>query len=117
MYDPIISSDLIRGNIDTIILSVLLQGDNYGYQIIKMLYTKSGNRFELKEPTLYSSLRRMEKQGWIASYWGEETQGGRRKYYRITELGQELYEKNLKEWFLARNLIDRLIAVEEEEEV
>lgn len=117
MYDPIISSDLIRGNIDTIILSVLLQGDNYGYQIIKTLYTKSGNRFELKEPTLYSSLRRMEKQGWIASYWGEETQGGRRKYYKITEHGRELYERNFNEWLTARDLIDRLIAVGEEEEV
>ncbi|CAM5796539.1 MULTISPECIES: PadR family transcriptional regulator [Brevibacillus] len=116
MDETLNNSDLVRGSIDTIILSVLLTGDNYGYQIIKEIYRKSQNRFELKEPTLYSSLRRLEKQKMIESYWGEETQGGRRKYYSITELGRELYRTNCAEWELARNLIDRLIRVEKDVE-
>ncbi|USG66658.1 PadR family transcriptional regulator [Brevibacillus ruminantium] len=114
MEETAYNSDLVRGSIDTIILSVLMLRDNYGYQIIKEIYQKSESRFELKEPTLYSSLRRLEKQNMIESYWGEETQGGRRKYYRITELGRALYQKNCDEWESARDLIDRLIRVENE---
>lgn len=109
--EPILNSELVRGSIDTIILAVLLQEDNYGYQIIKEIYLKSGKQFELKEPTLYSSLRRLEKQGMIESYWGEESQGGRRKYYKITAQGKTLYAENYEEWRMARELIDCLIQV------
>lgn len=68
----VINSDLIRGNIDPIILSVLIPADNYGYSIIKEIYRKSGEQFELKEPTLYSSLKRLEKGGYVESYWGKK---------------------------------------------
>ena len=55
MQESAAFSELVRGSIDTIILNVLLREDNYGYQIIKEIYRKSGREFELKEPTLYSS--------------------------------------------------------------
>lgn len=105
LYD----SDLIRGSIDTIILNVLIHGDNYGYNIIKEIYIKSGNNFELKEPTLYSCLRRLESQKIIESYWGLETQGARRKYYKITKTGKELYKDNYEKWNITRNMIDQLL--------
>ncbi|WP_413375693.1 PadR family transcriptional regulator [Paenibacillus taichungensis] len=109
MDEQAINSDLIRGNIDPIILSVLIPKDNYGYSIIKEIYRKSGERFELKEPTLYSSLKRLEKSGYVESYWGEETQGGRRKYYRITTQGQEVYTQHVQAWHAAKTLIDCMI--------
>lgn len=109
MNESVISSDLIRGNIDTIILCVLLEGDNYGYEIIKTISKNSEGRYELKEPSLYTSLKRLESQKLIESYWGDESQGGRRKYYRITELGKETYKKSLSAWKTARELIDKLI--------
>lgn len=104
-----ISSDLIRGHIDTIILRVLMDEDNYGYEIIKAIRFLSDGRYELKEPSLYTSLKRLEKQGLIESYWGDESQGGRRKYYRITPSGRILFAKALEEWQTARALISRLI--------
>lgn len=107
-------SELVRGSIDTIILNVLLQGDNYGYQIIKEIYLKSGKEFELKEPTLYSSLRRLEAQGALESYWGEESRGGRRKYYRVTGQGKALFNDNYGAWQAVKGLIDRLIQSAEE---
>lgn len=109
MDEQAINSDLIRGNIDPIILSVLIPKDNYGYSIIKEIYRKSEERFELKEPTLYSSLKRLEKSGYVESYWGEETQGGRRKYYRITTQGQEAYTQQVQAWHAAKTLIDCMI--------
>ncbi|MBY0204594.1 PadR family transcriptional regulator [Paenibacillus polysaccharolyticus] len=110
----VINSDLIRGNIDPIILSVLIPADNYGYGIIKEIYRKSGEQFELKEPTLYSSLKRLEKSGYVESYWGEETQGGRRKYYRISSQGREVYQLQVQAWHAAKTLIDCMIATGEE---
>lgn len=109
MIESVAKSDLVRGSIDTIILSVLLDGDNYGYQIIKEIYLKSDGEFELKEPTLYSSLRRLEGQGALESFWGGESRGGRRKYYRVTGAGRVLFRENYAAWRAARDLIDRLI--------
>jgi|GEM_PF-343940 len=114
LLESLHNSDLIRGNIDTFILRVLMDGDNYGYQIIKEIARRSGQRFELKEPTLYSSLRRLEKQELIRSYWGEETQGGRRKYYHLTPQGRERFLRNRSEWKAARVVIDDLIGYGEE---
>lgn len=107
-----ISSDFIRGNIDTIILRVLSKGDTYGYEIIKTIFQDSKGRYELKEPSLYTSLKRLEAQCLIEAYWGDETQGGRRKYYRITQFGEETYKQSLIAWQIARQLLDELISEE-----
>ncbi len=58
---------------------------------------------------MYTAFRRLEKEGLIVSYWGDETQGGRRKYYRLTEEGVERYEQNKKEWKFAKGVLDQLI--------
>ena len=109
-----INSDLIRGHIDAIILRVLLDGDNYGYEIMKSVALHSGNEYELKEPSLYTSLRRLEKLGRIQSYWGDETQGGRRKYYRITPEGRAAYQDALAQWLHASRIITTLLKGESE---
>ena len=109
MNETSISSDLIRGNIDTILLRVLRSRNNYGYEIIKTISKYSSGKYELKEPSLYTSLKRLEAQSLIESYWGDESQGGRRKYYRITNTGEETYQKSLAAWKTAKDLIDTLI--------
>jgi DNA-binding PadR family transcriptional regulator len=58
---------------------------------------------------LYSSFRRLEKEKLITSYWGDESQGGRRKYYRITELGVKKYKINKEEWSFTKKVINKLI--------
>lgn len=104
-----ISSDLLRGHTDTIVLGILMDGDSYGYEIYKRILEKSENLYELKEATLYSSFRRLEQDECIASYWGDETQGGRRKYYRITPLGENTYKHNKEDWEFTKKIIDKLI--------
>src|SRR5690554_3134819 len=104
-----ISTDLIRGHTETIILNILRQGDSYGYEIYKKIIELSGNKYELKEATLYTAFRRLEQGGYITSYWGDETQGGRRKYYRITDEGKKLYEQNEKDWDFAKDVLEKLI--------
>ncbi|MDR2974281.1 MAG: PadR family transcriptional regulator [Propionibacteriaceae bacterium] len=112
MSDPAISPDLLRGNTDTMILRLLLEADHYGYEIVKMLRARSGGELELKEATLYSSLRRLEADGDIQWHWGDETQGGRRKYYRITDRGRETYVRNRTNWEHTKRVVDLLIGGE-----
>ena len=105
-------SDLIRGNIDAIILCTLSSGDSYGYEILKEIATASQGEYEMKEPSLYTSLKRLEKQACVESYWGDETQGARRKYYRITEDGLNELDEATDRWVRVRRIIDRLLNVD-----
>lgn len=107
-----LSSDLIRGHLDTIILGLLKNCDRYGYEICRIVREKSGGEYELKEPSMYSTIRRLESQRLIEAYWGDESQGARRKYYRITESGQKAFEQNLNNWQFAKKIIDKLLEVE-----
>jgi PadR family transcriptional regulator len=109
MIDKKMSSDLLRGHTDTIILKLLMDGDKYGYEITKLVHEHSNGTYELKEATMYSSLKRLENDKHITSYWGDETQGGRRKYYAITESGQELYKNNKQNWNNAKQILDELL--------
>lgn len=104
-----ITPDLIRGHIDTIILKLLSEVDMYGYQISKEIFIKSNKAYELKEASLYSSVKRLEKDGFIQAYWGEESQGGRRKYYKLTDSGKNQLKINLENWQLTKRTIDLLL--------
>lgn len=104
-----ITSDLIRGHTDTIVLATLLEGKKYGYEIFKEILKKSGGKYELKEPTLYSSYKRLEDQGFIAGEWGDSDEDSRRKFYCITEAGHRKYLENKADWNYTKNIIDGLI--------
>lgn len=109
MIDKKLSSDLLRGHTDTIILKLLMDGDKYGYEITKLVYEHSDQLYDLKEATMYSSLKRLENDTHISSYWGDESQGGRRKYYHITESGREVYKENKQNWNYAKQILDQLL--------
>ncbi len=108
--DKSINSDLIRGHINTIILRALYDGDKYGYEIIAEIEGKSHGQYSLKQPTLYSALKRLEKDGYITSYWGGSVGGGRRKYFSLTDEGKTVSEQNQSEWEYSRTIIDSLIS-------
>ena len=108
-----INKEVLKGHIDTLILSLLHSRDMYGYELAKLVRERSGERFELKEGTLYLSLKRLEKNEWISSYWGDEQgPGGRRKYYKLTLLGQEGFKQKRAEWAFVKNLIDSFLGGE-----
>lgn len=80
-----------RGSVNNIILEALNEGDKYGYEIIKQVEEKTNGEIKLKQPSLYSSLGRLEQKGLISSYWGGSDIGGRRHYYYITKDGRHYY--------------------------
>lgn len=104
-----ITSDILRGHTEAIILAHLLEQDSYGYQINKDIMKKTNNAYELKEATLYSAFRRLEQAGYIRTYWGDETVGARRRYYAITDEGIKAYHGYKQEWQEAKEMIDKLL--------
>ena len=109
MSENKITSDLLRGHTDTMILRLLCEADRYGYEIVKLIAERSGDEYELKEATMYSSVRRLEADGEIEWYWGDETQAGRRKYFRITRKGRAVYASNKGNWEYAKRVLDQLL--------
>ena len=108
-----IVGDLIRGHTDAIILARLLQSDSYGYEINKTVFTLSNGQLELKEATLYTAFKRLEEQGYIASYWGDSGAGARRRYYTITPDGRYACHRLLAEWQETKVIMDKLLRSEE----
>ena len=104
-----LTADLVRGHTETIIMAHLVQRESYGYEINKAIQETSGGQYELKEATLYGAFRRLEEGGYIVSFWGDETTGARRRYYRITPEGRSFFEACCEEWQNAKILIDKLI--------
>lgn len=104
-----ISSDIIRGYNDTIILYLLLDEPSYGYEISKRIRELSEERYIIKETTLYSAFSRLEKNGFITSFYGDETGGKRRTYYRITQEGKEYYREKCEEWVLTKDVVECFI--------
>ncbi len=104
-----ITKDMVRGYLTAIVLNVLSQGTSYGYQVTKDINALSGGAYTINEATLYTVFKRLEKSGWIEGYWGDESQGGRRKYYRITAAGKQQLQTERSTWQLAKTTLEALI--------
>jgi PadR family transcriptional regulator PadR len=103
------AADLLRGHTETIVLGVLRRTDRYGFEIYKTIRDATDGRYEIKEATLYATFRRLDKDGLVEAYWGDETQGGRRKYYRITDAGRAVYRQNVLDWTATQQIINTLL--------
>lgn len=105
-----ISSDVIRGYNDTIILFLLMEQPSYGYEVSRQIKQLSEEKYVIKETTLYSAFTRMEKNGYVKSYIKEaEGTGKKRTYYQITEAGKTYYKEKCDEWVLTKEVIEHFI--------
>lgn len=111
MEPQAISSDLIRGHIDTIILYSLIDNDKFAQQISDSIEEKSNKEYKMNQATLYSSLKRLENLKLVTSYWNDSA-SGRRKFFKLTEKGKETVDTNLSNWSYSRSIIDRLMDCE-----
>lgn len=105
----LISSDVMRGFHDLLILSLLAEGDSYAYEIGKEIKLRAAELYQLKETTLYSAFSRLEKNGWISSYDTQETHGRKRVNYTITSDGRKEFKRRKEEWSLITNLMTQFI--------
>src|SRR5919199_2687138 len=92
------SKELLKGAADTLVLSTFVDGEKYGYQVVKELERRSEGFFALKEGTLYPILHRLEKQGLLSGRWETMPNGSERRYYSLTGKGRMALEDKLDEW-------------------
>jgi PadR family transcriptional regulator PadR len=93
-----ISKALMAASTKPIILSILLEGEDYGYNIIQRVKEASGGFLDWSDGMLYPVLQRMEKEGLINSKWIISDEGRHRKYYTITGEGRKELESEMIQW-------------------
>jgi DNA-binding PadR family transcriptional regulator len=103
-----VSKALVAASTKPIILSILVRGEDYGYQIIQRVKEISGGTLEWSDNMLYPVLHRLESDGFIVSRW-KISEGGRlRKYYELTELGRKELETERGQWMDVHKTLSRL---------
>jgi len=103
-----VSKDLIAASATPLILSILAEGDSYGYAIIKRVRDLSGGKMEWTDGMLYPVLHRLEKQGLVESYAETSETGRERKYYRLKKQGSMALAEHRSQWMLVHNTLQQL---------
>ena len=93
-----ISKDLVAASATPLVLSILSEGENYGYAIIKRVHKLSGGQMQWTDGMLYPVLHRLEKQKLIQSKWRESETGRKRKYYKIKKEGTRALKEQQNQW-------------------
>ncbi|MEN6310163.1 MAG: helix-turn-helix transcriptional regulator [Acidobacteriota bacterium] len=90
---------LVAASAKPIVLSLLITGESYGYQILQRVRLVSGGTLKWSSAMLYPVLHRLEKDGLIRSEWKPSEEGRMRKYYMLTDLGREEFVAEKEQWF------------------
>ena len=93
-----LTKELVAASTVPLVLSVLTEGENYGYALIQRVRELSGGKIEWTEGMLYPVLHWMEKEKLIESEWREAETGRKRKYYRLRKEGRKELQKEKEQW-------------------
>jgi len=104
-----IENSLLSGSTPMLVLSLLKDGDKYGYEMVETLAKRSDDTFQLKEGTLYPLLHMMEKEKWVEAYTKAAHNGRMRKYYHLTDIGRQRLDYKEKEWQLFTQKVNSVL--------
>lgn len=93
-----IRAQLLKGTTTLLVLTVLRDGELYGYEIAQKVRERSGGTFAPSEGALYPALHSLEAEGALQADWRDSDRGPRRRYYRITPKGSGLLAEHEAEW-------------------
>jgi PadR family transcriptional regulator, regulatory protein PadR len=93
-----IRAQLLKGTTTLLVLSVLRDGELYGYEIAQRIRERSGGAFIPSEGALYPALHALEADGALDASWRVSDRGPRRRYYKITGAGLAMLEAHAQEW-------------------
>src|SRR4030042_2762216 len=96
---------LVAASTKPLVLAILRNGENYGYQIIQSVRRLSGGRLEWSEPMLYPLLKRMERDGLIKSEWKLTENKRFRRYFRLTEKGLREQKHETAQWSMVNDIL------------
>lgn len=100
--------ELVGATTVPILLTILLEGENYGYELIKKVRKYSGGKLEWSDAMLYPVLHRLQKDNLIQARWAELDNGRKRKYYKITPLGREELEERKEDWVMMLDMLSKM---------
>lgn len=96
--DVRIGKDLVAASAVPLVLSILDEGDSYGYAILKRIHELSDGALEWTDGMLYPLLHRLDRLGYVEARWDEPEGGRRRRYYRITSGGRKALSEHRRQW-------------------
>jgi len=103
-----IAKDLVAASSKPLLLSILAEGESYGYEIIQKVRQVSGEQLEWTDGMLYPVLHRIEREGLITSEWKQAETGRERKYYRLSNTGKKSLERERRQWLAVHNTLCKL---------
>lgn len=106
-----VSKDLVAASATPLVLSILAEGESYGYAIIKRVRALSGGQLAWTDGMLYPVLHRLEKAGLIQARWREAETGRKRRYYRLKSEGKRELDKQREDWLMVHRSLAELWGV------
>jgi len=92
------SQSLLKGTLDLLILSTLAREPLHGWGLTEQIEARSQRRVQVNPGSLYPSLERLQRRGWIRSTWNTTEAGRRARYYHLTAAGRRQLKQAQKEW-------------------
>jgi transcriptional regulator len=89
---------MLKGHLDMIVLAAMVDGPAHGYGVIQEIKRRSGGAFDLPEGTIYPTLHRLEKAGYLSSHWTTAESGRKRRVYKMTRRGERALSDQRALW-------------------
>lgn len=103
-----LTKDMVAASATPLILSILNQGDSYGYDIIQKVKLISKDQLQWADGMLYPIMHRLEKKALVEAYWGQSETGRKRKYYRILKKGTQELSVQLGQWKALNDILQNI---------
>jgi PadR family transcriptional regulator PadR len=102
-------TELLKGTLSLLILSLLSRKAMYGYEIAATVHRDTDGAFTWREGSLYPSLHKLEGDGLIAGAWEEKETGRKRRYYHITAQGRAALKAKVQSWDELSRAVNRIL--------
>jgi len=108
-------TEVLQGTLDLMVLKTLhALGPLHGFGIARRIEQLSDDVLQLNEGTVYTSLLRLQQQGWISSKWGSSENNRKARFYSITKLGLKQLTRETENWEMISGVIGRVLRLERE---
>ena len=97
-HNVAVEGEMLKGHLDMIVLAAMVDGPAHGYGVIQEIKRRSGGAFDLPEGTIYPTLHRLEKAGYLASHWTTAQSGRKRRVYKMTRRGERALSDHRALW-------------------
>ena len=95
---PALARELKKGSAELIILSIVEARPRHGYEIFKLIETRSDGQLKFHVASLYPLLYRLEERGWLQGKWVEKQGQRRRRFYSLTSNGRDVLARQRDTW-------------------